>query len=429
MSKNVISENENKKNYCKLCGKNFFDKNNNLNFVPCIKMKNGVSICLSCGFAIEEAVASVDFIDDYYDDFYEDIKFEKKEETEKNIVKKYPKRNEVIKKLQSMIIGQDEAIVRVTNMLFRNIKTKNRELKSAPMIIGRSGEGKTEIISQLCKELEIPFVIENAKDFSEAGFTGRNPDEIFTDLYNACGAQISLAEKGVIAFDEIDKLKDYGDSQKDVSGSGVINTLLSYISGTKVPLKDKYGNINGYINTKDITFIFMGAFEDSSNSDSIYEIRENRLDKRITRIGFSDYEEKTGNIEKKEKEIMPEDIIEYGFSRQFAGRMSVVELNKLNEKNYLDILLKSRISVFLAYKKEFESYGVEMVCSEKLPEEIVKRAMKKNTGARGLKSVCDQIFLKPLEEIEILSDEGEVPYKRIIFEDDIYNNINKYHFE
>lgn len=424
-----VEKGKSRKNVCKICGKKIFDTNKQTTM--CINLKSGGSICLSCGYEIEFAIEAAEY-GDYYNDNYDDyenvnsVPEIKPAETvpiqkiEEKIISNLPSRKVVIDKLKKSIIGQDRTIEMIVGMVYRNLLSKNKLLKSAPLLIGKSGQGKTEIVTAFCKLINVPYVVENAKDFSEVGYVGRNPSEIFGDLYNACGKNKKLTEMGVIVIDEIDKLMQAEGVSKDVSGSGVVNTFLSYLSGVKQPIKDRYDAIIDYVDTTGITFIFMGAFEDDNLSDSLYKIREKRLGKD-KHIGFST---SVSKIEKDlQKFFIAEDLMQYGFSRQFVGRVAMIELNELTLENYKDIMFKSEISVYNAYIQEFCEHGIEVVCSQILLDEIVKKAMQKQTGARGIRTVCDEVFLKALEEIEV---NEELTYSKVIFNDDVIENPESY---
>lgn len=376
-----------KKNYCKVCGKKIFD--DDIQTTMCLKTKFGGEICLTCAYEIDEALYRAEFEDEYD---YEEMSTKTKEkpvqiDVRERIKVSLPDKSSVIEMLKRSIVGQDYAVERVTGMVYRNILSNNKRLKALPLLIGKSGQGKTEIVTELCKLLNIPYVVENAKDFSETGYVGRNPSDIFEDLYETCGKDITLTNHGVIVIDEFDKLREAAGGERDVSGSGVVNTFLSYLSGIKVPIKDKYDRVVDYADTTNIIFIFMGAFEDANQSISLYKIREKRLgvDKKIG-FGTIDTKDEKKNVD---KAFIAEDLLNYGFSRQFVGRVSIVELNELKFEDYMRILLHSEISIYKAYEEEFLSHGVKLVCGKKLKETIVEKAMKKKTGARGLKTVCE----------------------------------------
>lgn len=433
MSEDVKKDNVKikKKNLCKICGKKVFSSD--VQTTMCLKTKHGGDICLPCAYEIEEALCRADFDNvevyegyDYEYDNYNQTKPQEKpkvveESIQEKIRKGLPEKSTVIRELKNNIIGQDFAVERVTGMIYRNILSNNNRLKSIPLLIGKSGQGKTEIIVELCKLINIPYVVENAKDFSEAGYVGRTPSDIFEDLYEVCGKNINLTNHGIIIVDEFDKLREATGGEKDVSGSGVVNTFLSYLSGVKVPIKDKYDRVVDYADTTNIIFIFMGAFEDSNQSVSLYKIREKRLgsDKKI---GFGAVEVKD-NVKNVDRAFIAEDLLNYGFSRQFVGRVSMIELNELTFDDYMKVLLHSNISIYKAYQDEFLSHGLKLVCSKKLKENIVKKAIDKKTGVRGLKTVCEEVFLKALETVEDLKDHS---YTKISFGDNATDNPKDY---
>lgn len=410
------------KDTCKICGEKIVKKRS---MACCIKTKDDCDICLKCAYAIEEALNLEEL--EEYDDFMAEQVSQKKmdsshvKEKQDKVKNEIPTKEKVIAELKESIKGQDEVIQRVVNMVYRNRFSKNFELKSNPLLIGKSGTGKTEIITRLCRAVKIPYVIENAPDFSETGYVGREPLEIFTDLYHVCEKNVALTERGLIIIDEIDKVQASKESGKDVSGAGVINPFLSYMSGIKVPIMDKYNTVIDYVNTQNMMFVFMGAFEDSNATKSLYQIREERLGKKKS-IGF--YSNQPENkIENYQRLFMANDLIEYGFSRQFIGRVSIVELRDLTEKDFKQIMLESNISAYRAYEKEFLSHGVKMICSTILQDHIIKAAIAKNIGIRGIKAVMEETFLPALEEVE---SQKKGTYQKVVFEDDVVNDPSHY---
>lgn len=427
VEKNRVNNKNKIKNLCKICGKKIF--NSDCQITMCLKTRHGGEICLSCAHEIEEALCSAKFDDDidnyYYDDESENLTpqpkiSEKVTNIKDNIKNELPNKLIVIKRLKKSIIGQDYAIEKITGMVYRNILSDNRLLRSLPLLIGKSGQGKTEIVTELCELINLPYVIENAKDFSEAGYVGRDPSEMFEDLYIKCGKDISLTNHGVIVIDEFDKLCETAGNERDVSGSGVVNTLLSYLSGISIPIRDKYDNLINYVDTSNIIFIFMGAFEDADKTISLYKIREKRLG--INNLGFN-----TANVNSEvdntDRVFIAEDMMKYGFSRQIVGRLSIVELNELKYEDYMRLFLYSEISIYRAYRREFLSHGLSLICSRKLKESIVKKAINKKIGVRGLKVVCDEVFLNALEYVEDIKKHS---YTKIIFADSAIENPMNY---
>lgn len=428
MSEERINKTENRKNVCRICGKKIFIQGSEL--AACINTKYGYSICFHCAYNIEYALEMSDFDWDEEEEFEDkksdDLvkKVEKQEKCErKKSLNPYilPDKKEVISKLQSKIIGQDENIVRIVGIIYRNFSTDNKELKSSPLIIGRNGHGKTSIVTEFCKLIGVPYVLENAKDFSEVGYVGRDPMEMITDLYKMCGENKEITEHSIIIIDEVDKLRECSDYGRDVSGSGVVQTFFSYLSGVRVPIKDHYNNIIAYIDTINIKFIFLGAFEDNDDSNSLYGIRKKRLNKNM--LGFNTGIENKKNIQKR---FVSDDLVKYGFSRQFTGRLRIVEMNEFTKENLYVIMMKSELSVYRAYEREFRKYGLEMICTDELIDCIIQYAIDKKTGARGIKDTCDDAFLTALETVENMD---EIPYKKIIFSAEVLDDSNKYFLE
>lgn len=406
---------------CAICGKSIFEDEQ---FTFCIKTKYDKNICLNCASQIDELYGRVELQFDYdYDDEDDEDEEEVDDKSYHNFEKSetLPSRNQVVTEVSKVIKGQDEAIYKLVSIIYRNRESSNECLKFHPLVVGKSGHGKTEIIKQICKELKIPYVLENAKDFSEAGYVGRNVIEIFKDLYDASGSNIKKAEKGVIIIDEVDKLKESKGGEKDVSGAGVVNSFLGYIGGDSVPIIDNLDSKIGQLNLANVTFIFMGAFDENNTSDSLIKIRDKRMD-NVTHMGFETKSVVNDKITK-DKVFVPSDFITYGFSRQFIGRVTIIELNDLTFANYKDIMLNSKNSIYRGFEKEFKLHGVKMNCSETLQDRIVTAAMKKKIGARGLRYVCEEVFLPALQKVEF-SEDGK--YKEVTFNDDAVNNSSNY---
>lgn len=388
---------------------------------------NAANICLFCAYAVEEAINMMDCMNEGLYDFDDFSDFNKMNPTKHRItVAKnddgvtycLPDKKESLDKVLKALKGHDKEISLIFRGIYRNLQLNVNELKNTFLLIAPSGEGKTETMKQIAKVLDVPFLCENAPDFSAAGYDGRDPDTMFFDLYKKCNGDLERAKRSIILIDEFDKLRHVNDHQKDVGGESVVNTLLGYVSGTEVPIRGEYNTILGYLDTSGITFIFAGAFEELDSTKSLYEIRDERLGvgKKVP-IGFSG---KAPKVAETEKIFLPQDIIDYGFSRQLVGRCSfIVEYKKSGLEVYKDVILNSTISTLKAYEKAFYDRGTKLVYNEKFVDEISTLAFSKNEGLRAIKNVVEKVLFLALEEV---LDEYACKYSECILGNNIVND-------
>ncbi len=323
------------------------------------------------------------------------------------------KPRDLIDYLKGYVIGQDEAIeilsIKIANHYNRIRFERNNSLppleghvKSNILMIGPSGSGKSYIVNLLAKKLKIPFILADATKFSETSFRGDDVESMVRNLYDVSGKKKSLTELGIIFIDEFDKLAVQ--SQKDYStGWGVQKSLLKIIEQTKVSYLDAYVkmnkklvNINSEdnvdINTKNILFIFAGAFPD------LDKIMDNRTNQKNNSIGFSNIPsidiKNDSNIDNK---VLPDDIIKFGFERELIGRIPVlIQLNNLNEDNLYSLLSNGKSACVEIKKRIFNSYGIELDFTEGALREISRQAVKQNLGVRGLTKIIEEV-LYPFE--------------------------------
>lgn len=314
-----------------------------------------------------------------------------------------PKVRKIINDIKKSVIAQDEAIEKIVPVILLNQKLNslnNEELlktqKSNILIEGPSGVGKTLILEELSKIIDIPIVIKDITNYSTVGYVGEDLKQVLVDLiYNADG-NIKKAEEGIICFDEIDKL---GDSTLEIR-KGIQQELLSWMNGTVINIKYKDKKIA--FNTSKVTFVGLGAFE---------KLKER--DKNKKSIGF---ESKNENIL---VEHNTDDYIWFGMQREIMGRFNnLVSLKSLTEENLKSILLDSKISPLKNFIELASIYNVEVSYSEDFINKIVTSAYKDNIGARGLLREMNKIrneYLIPLmsEELETINL-GEEDAKRML---------------
>jgi ATP-dependent Clp protease ATP-binding subunit ClpX len=328
-----------------------------------------------------------------------------------------PKPKEIKEVLDQYVIDQDEAKKILSVAVYNHYKriSSNKNLtkndveleKSNILLAGPSGSGKTLLAQTLAKLLKVPFAIVDATSLTEAGYVGEDVENILLRLIQNADGDIKKAEIGIIYIDEIDKISRKSDNPsitRDVSGEGVQQALLKIIEGTVANVPPQGGRKHPHqefitINTTNILFILGGAFI------GLDKIVQGRLGNKT--LGFGAKIQSTSDIKGIDiaKNLTPEDFIKYGLIPEFVGRVPVMaHLHELDHNALVRILTEPKNSIIRQYQKIFSFEEIELEFETESIEEIARIALERKTGARGLRSVLEQLMLDLMYEIP--SDNG-----------------------